>query len=93
MKMFNVTGSISRLGGGVAPVVKQLSKYQQELSCKVIVGCRLDCYTSKDIPANIRYEVFAEPASRLSLPGGSRKLNKRLANSINEIDIVHCHAL
>ena len=93
MKVIIVTSSISRSSGGVGPVVKQLAKCQQELSCEISLCCWLEDDTFKDMPKNRQFKVIAEPTSKFSLPGGSRRLNERLARIIPGTDIVHCHAL
>jgi len=88
-----VTSSISRNSGGVGPVVKHLAEALQKLSCDTTLCCRLEEDTFKGLPANREFKVIAGPSSKYCLPSGSRQLNKRLVNTISDIDIVHCHAL
>lgn len=92
MKLSIVTSSITRNSGGVGQVVKSLAQSLQQW-IEVVLYCRLETNTFKELPLNRKYKVIAEESSLFGLPGGSRKLNISIAKSLHDLDVIHCNCL
>jgi len=89
MKVLHVTASLSRLGGGIPPVVWELARHQSAAGAAASVAGLQDRYTAEDARPDVPYRaaVSTGPAAF----GYSRELGKLLHD--HRADVVHSHGL
>jgi len=93
LRILHVAGSLSRQGIGVSTVVWGLARAQERAGCRVSLVCIDDPYLNEDVPDGFRASVhaFRESPPRFWLY--SRELGKRIADLVDDVDVVHSHGL
>lgn len=93
MRIAHVTSSISRIGAGVAKVVRDLAEAQAGNNDPAHIFTLLDQFTQGDQPDLLGITVSACPVTLSARFGYSRTLQKTLDEQAGSIDVIHMHGL
>jgi len=93
MKVVHVTGSLSRLGEGVASVAWSLARYQMRAGIRTQVVGLEDTYTAKDVAKRPPLPWYAGRVFGPLRFGYSPDMRRYLRSLSGRVDIVHVHGL
>jgi glycosyltransferase involved in cell wall biosynthesis len=93
LKILHIVSSLSRVAGGVAPVVWELARYQKRCGVKVQVVSLRDKYTDIDACSYPELSYFAGKIDCFHAFGYSRELKEYCLNQKEKFDLVHSHGL
>jgi glycosyltransferase involved in cell wall biosynthesis len=93
-KVLHVVSSVSRLAGGVAPVVWSLASHQRSFGFHPVIASLHDCHTDEDV---LMYDehipVYTGRSYRPNSFGFSPEMSRYLSSSCSEVNIIHSHGL
>jgi len=93
-RVVHIVSSVSRLAGGVAPVVWSLASYQRSLGFESSIATLHDCYTDEDVRiCDNRVPVYAGRTRWPRSFAYSSDLRRYLSSECRDVDIVHVHGL
>jgi len=92
IRILHVTSSLSRLGGGIPPVVWELARHQVRWGAQPQVAGLFDRYTAEDA-AGTQVPFYAARVRGPAAFGYSPDLRRHLAASAADVDLVHSHGL
>jgi len=93
VRIAHISSSISRLGGGVSKVVRDLAEAQAGNVDDIHIYTLLDEYTHRDQPNHTGITIFPCPVTLSRRFGYSRSLQRALSQQAGSIDIIHLHGL
>lgn len=93
MRIAHVASSISRLGGGVSKVVRDLAVAQTSTMDSVKIYTLMDEYTAVDQPLHSGVNVVPCPVRFLRRFGYSPVLHQTLQENAGSLDMLHLHGL
>lgn len=93
MHIVHVTASLSRLGGGVSPVVWSLARHLADRDASTCVAGLSDAHTVEDSEPQEKVSVYASPVVGPRALGYSPGLRRCLETETARVDIVHSHGL
>lgn len=88
----HITASLSRNGGGVSPVVRELATYQAECGLLISLMGLKDVHTACDLGSCDTIHPYAGTVLGPSSYGYSLDLRRHLFG-LSEVDLAHCHGL
>jgi len=91
MRIVHVTGNLSRLGGGIPPVVWGLAGHQVDAGARVTVAGLDDAFFKADSPRRVPC-LACRPTGPRAL-GASLELRRCLKAWTHGVDVVHAHGL
>jgi len=92
IRVLHVTSSLSRLGGGISPVVWELARHQARWGALTQVAGLLDSHTAEDA-AGSQVPFYAARLRGPAAFGFSPDLRRHFAASMALVDIIHAHGL
>jgi len=92
IRVLHVTSSLSRLGGGISPVVWELARHQARWGALTQVAGLLDSHTAEDA-AGSQVPFYAARLRGPAAFGFSPDLRRHFAASTALVDLIHSHGL